>query len=212
MINKIIAALLTVGGMGYINLIVATQLGTVDIHKEDKTTAIAYSAMWSIVDFAIYLIILNCVGKYLKGDWLLVATMISTIVVSFLVAIIISPLLKKLVYFLYNSVLHVSSKPGIDSGTVWHHIMSDNNEPIMAYFYSFDHQPLGFGYVDKSSNDDSSNYSASLQPFNYQNPELQDTYNEMMKKVQDNEFCQKYSTRQFVDFKQQFIALIIQEK
>ncbi|WP_251576030.1 hypothetical protein [Limosilactobacillus agrestimuris] len=212
MINKIIATLLTVGGMGYINLIVATQLGTVDIHKEDKTTAIAYSAMWSIVDFAIYLIILNCVGKYLKGDWLLVATMILTIVVSFLVAIIISPLLKKLVYFLYNSVLHVSNKPGIDSGTVWHHIMSDNNEPIMAYFYSFDHQPLGFGYVDKSSNDDSSNYSASLQPFNYQNPELQDTYNEMMKKVQDNEFCQKYSTRQFVDFKQQFIALIIQEK
>lgn len=212
MINKIIATLLTVGGMGYVNLIVAAQLGTVDIHKEDKTATIAYSAMWSIVDFAIYLAILNCMSKYLKGDWLLIATMLLTLIVAFLVAVVISPLLKKVVYFLYNLVLHVSNKPKINSGTVWHHIMSNNNEPIMVYFYSFDHQPLGFGYVDESSDDDNSNYSASLQPFNYQNPELQDTYNEVMKRIQDNEFCRKYNTRQFVDFKQQFIALIIQEK
>lgn len=212
MINQIIAVLITVGGLGYINYSVAESLNTIDIHRGSKTQTIAYSAIWSIVDFAIFLIINTVLKRWLNGDLLLVATMLLTVIVSFGVAVVLSLPLQKLVYAIYNKVLNMQDKPSVISGTVWHDFVSSNNKPLMAYLYSLDHTPLGFGYIDMVSNDETSNYSISLQPFNYENADVQDSYDTMVKKIQDTKFRSEYTAKQFVDLKQGFTMITLERK
>lgn len=211
MLNQIVATLITVGGVGYVNYSVATQLNVIDTHASAKTQAIAYSSMWSVFDFAFFIALQNLLKHYLTGDWLLIVAMLLTIIFSFLSSIILMLPLKRLVYLLYNRVLKIGGHSSISSGTVWNHTMDSNDNPIMAYLYDFDHNPLGFGYVDESSNDEVSDYSLVLQPFNYHTPEPQDSYDTLEKRIQDNEFCKKYVTKQFIDFKQRFIVITIQE-
>lgn len=214
MLNKIIATLITVGGMGYVNYSVATQLNAIDIHRDAKVQAIAYSTLWSIVDFAIYLAILNWnwLKQYVKGDWLLIVAMLSTIVISFFVSVFLMLPLKKFVLWFYNKALKLDNHSSIATGSVWNHVMDPNNNLLMVYLYDFEHNPLGFGFVDEASDDEVTNYSLSLQPFNYNDPKLQDDYDSLQKKIQDNEFSQQYTIRQFVDFNQQFIAITLQKE
>lgn len=211
MLNQTIATLLTVGGIGYINYSVASQLGTIDFHKDAKTQTIAFSACWSIVDFAIFLLCQTLRSHWFTGNWLLVLTMLSTMILAFLLALFTTISLNKLTYFLYNFVLRKNSKATISNGTVWNHIMADDGQECMAYLYNFNHEPLGFGYIEEASNDETSNYSVSLQTFNYDNPEIQDSYNDLMVKIQKPQFSDNYKVREFVDFKQQIIAITIQE-
>lgn len=212
MLNKLISVLITVGGLGYVNYSVAEALSAVDIHKTNKTQAIAYSALWSIADFAIFLAVNTMLGRYLSGDWLLVITMLLTVVIAFSLSVVLTLPLQKFVYGIYNKVLHLNGKPAIANGTVWHDFVGSSNKQLMAYLYSLDHTPLGFGYVDMASNDEVSNYSISLQPFNYNNAELQDSYDTMVKRIQDTEFRNNYTAKQFVDLKQGFIMITLEEK
>lgn len=212
MLHQIAATLLTVGGVGYVNYSVATQLNAIDFHSNAKSQAIAYSAMWSIIDYSIYLAINNWtwLRQYVQGDWLLIVAMIVTILSAFILSVIFTIPLKKLTFWFYNKALKLNNHSSINTGSVWNHIMDPNNQQLMVYLYDFEHNPLGFGYVDESSNDEISNYSISLQPFNYYNPDLQDNYDALEKQIQDHEFCQSHEVRQFVDFKQKFIAITIQ--
>ena len=59
MITNLIASLATVGGMGFMNFLVTDQLGFTDIRNDKKTEVIAYSLLWSIFDYAIYLAVLS---------------------------------------------------------------------------------------------------------------------------------------------------------
>ncbi len=212
MLNQIIATLVTVGGVGYVNYSVATQLNAIDIHASAKEQAIAYSAIWSVFDFAIYLALLNWnwLKHFAKGDWLLIIVMLLTIIFAFLFSICLTLPLKKLVFWLYNSVLKIDNHSAISTGSVWNHVMDPNSNSVIVYLYDFDHNPLGFGYVDESSNDEITNYSLSLQPFNYNNPTLQDDYDKLQKQIQDYKFNKEHTVKQFVDFKQRFIAITIQ--
>ncbi|HJA46381.1 MAG TPA: hypothetical protein H9792_01270 [Candidatus Limosilactobacillus excrementigallinarum] len=211
MLNNLIGTLLTVGGVGYINFSVANQLGTIDYHKDAKSQAIAFSACWSIVDFAIFMICQSVLRNHFKGDWLLVWSMLVTMVLAFLLALFTSNLLNAVIYWLYNLVLKKNHKATISSGTVWNHLMAGNGEPCMVYLYNFTHVPLGFGYIDEASNDELHDYSISLQPFNYDNPAIQDNYEDVIRRIQEDEFAKKHKVREFIDFKQQVIAITIKD-
>lgn len=211
MLNKIIATLLTVGGVGFINYSVASQLGTIDYHKDAKTQSIAFSACWSIVDFAIFMFCQSILSHWLKGNWLLILTMLLTMIFSFLLALLTSIRLNKITFLMYNHMLKKNKKAMISNGTVWNHIMAGDGETCIAYLYNFAHEPLGFGYIEEASNDETSDYSISLQPFNYDNPKTQDSYDELITEIQKTEFNKNHSVREFIDFKQQIIAITIKD-
>ena len=65
MLNDIIATLLTVGGVGFVNFMVTEQLGTVNLYKDSNQARLGYSLIWSIVDFSIYLLAKNLLSSYL---------------------------------------------------------------------------------------------------------------------------------------------------
>lgn len=211
MLNNIVSVLITVGGLGYINYTVAEGLNTIDVHKDAKTQAIAYSSLWSIVDFAIYMIVESLLTRWLSGNWLLVTTMLVTAIIAFIAAAFLTIPLHKIYYGILNYTLKNNQQSGVDSGSVWTNVMNNNDKPLMAYFYDFNHMPLGFGYVDTFSNDEVSNYSISLQPFNYSNAKEQDSYETMVKNSQSPSFREKYTVTQLVDLKQRFIMFAVQE-
>lgn len=102
MLNDIIATLLTVGGVGFVNFMVTEQLGTVNLYKDSNQARLGYSLIWSIVDFSIYLLAKNLLSSFLQGDMLLIAVMLITLVGAWLITYLLAWPLHDLLFTLYS--------------------------------------------------------------------------------------------------------------
>lgn len=208
-INQILAALLTVGGTGFINYLVTDTLGTTNVHKDDQVIMVGYSLLWSIVDFAMYLGITNILGYIIKGTWLVVISMLLTMVLAWILTVLLTIPLHNLVYTIYSKVNKNNKTYPIDSKDVWTDLVKSNKEAI-AYVYTFDKQPIGYGYVDKYSNDEVANYSLSLAPIFYKKAEKQESYVDLLERIQPFKFQRNHKVRQYINFKQQFIVITVE--
>lgn len=210
MLNKIIAALITVGGIGYINYAVAEQLGTAEFKGDKKTNQIAFSLVWSIVDFAIYLLVQKALSHWhVRGTWLLIASMLLTIVIVFLMAVIVTRPLQKLLYWFYNRVFKASHNAPIKVGTVWSNFFS-GDQTMEVYCYDLQHQPIAQGFVLQNSTS-SADHTLTLQPFENEKYKKQWSY-EDMENISQTSNKRSCKIKQLVDFNNNLIVFAITEK
>lgn len=228
MLNDIIATLLTVGGVGFVNFMVTEQLGTVNLYKESNQARLGYSLIWSIIDFSIYLLAKNLLSSYLQGDMLLIAVMLITLVGAWLITYLLAWPLHDLLFkwYSFRNIAHrqwknkhgkqqSGRKPAIDNSNVWQTIneLLYENANTYVYAYDFEHNPLGYGLLTTISNDEESNYSVLIEPFDDPDDEVheQDPYDVLMKKIQKNSYQKQHKVIQYVDFKQRFILITATE-
>ena len=99
------------------------------------------------------------------------------------------------------------------SATNWQSAFNLNGAPgQLVYLYDFNHKPLGWGWRKGISNDKESNYSISIMPQPDDDPEGQDSYEEVAKFVQQENFQKDYDVTQYINFQQKFIAIICNVK
>lgn len=210
MLDQIIAALITVGGIGYINYAVAEQLGTIEFKGDNKTNQIAFSLVWSIIDFAIYLIIQNMLRHWhVHGTWLLVESMLITIVVVFLMAVIVTRPLQKALYAIYNVVFRFSKAAPIKVGTVWSNFFS-GDQTMEVYCYDLQHRPIAQGFVLQNSTS-SQNHSLSLQPFKNAEYKKQWSYDDM-ENIAQTATERSNEIKQLIDFDNNIIIFTLVKK
>lgn len=209
-INQILAALLTVGGTGFINYLVTDTLGTTNVHKDDQVIMVGYSLLWSIVDFAMYLAITNILGYIIKGTWLIVISMLLTMALAWLMTVALAIPLHNFVYSVYDKMNKNNKTYSIDSKDVWN-IVTLGKKPVEVYLYTLNKKAIGFGYIANQSEDEISNYSIALQPFNYESSKVQESYQALLNRVQVYDFQKDHLVRQYINFKQQFIMITVSE-
>lgn len=210
MLTKLIASLITVGGMGFMNFLVTDQLGTVDLRHDHKTEMIAYSLLWSIFDFAIYLIIISLLQHYCKlsGNWLMVYSLTFTLVAAFLITLLIAKPLNSFVYFCYN---HVASgqgkKANFISGSTFTNKLN-NDKKATIYLYDFDHKPINFGILDEYSLDDNGQPQISLVPGKQRR---QPTYQSLIDYISRDPIYERYQPFSYINFEQKWIMFVLQD-
>lgn len=206
---KLIKGLIAVGGLGFMNYAILDRLNITDIYSSDKQITTFYTLWWTLIDYGMYLLIHAMISRFFSEEATIIVSFIVTVCVSLVITVIFAFPLNKLINWLLAFVLQRNGHAPVDKGSVWSHLLGDNKE-TMAYLYDFNHNPLGWGYIKMASSDEKSNYSLVLQPFNQEKGIPQDTYDEITRTIQKEDFRKQYIVNQFVDFKQQFIVITVQ--
>lgn len=210
---EIMAAILTVGGVGIINYIIAEQLNAIDTTQSGSNREKAIALVFTMFDYFLYLLMKLFWGLCLKGIPLLIVTCISTALISLLISFSCSKWINKKFYDLINFVRVKNGMSFRRSSTNWQSAFDLNGaRDQLIYLYDFNHQPLGFGWRKGISNDKESNYSVSFNPQPDNNPEDQDSYEEVTKLVQQDNFQADFEVTEYVNFQQKFIAIICNSK
>lgn len=204
---QMLSVLLTVGGVGIINYIIAEQLDAVDTTQQGSSREKALAIIFSMFDLILYLIV-NFGYKNLLGDntWSIVLSVITTAIVSIAITLKLATKLNKWFYSLINYVRGNNGESFRSSKTVWQDVFDLHGHKYQRVFlYDFDHKPQGFGWRRGISNDKYSKYSIAMQPgFDEDQPK----YDDLIKDIQTEQFQDKYDVLQFCDFEQKFIAIV----
>ena len=210
---EIMAALLTVGGVGIINYMIAEQLSAIDTTQNGSNREKALALVFTMFDYFLYLVMKFLWGFCLKGIPLLIATCVSTALISLVISFCGSKWINDKFYDLINFVRGKNNMSFRRSATNWQSAFNLNGAPgQLVYLYDFNHKPLGWGWRKGISNDKESNYSISIMPQPDDDPEGHDSYEEVAKFVQQENFQKDYDVTQYINFQQKFIAIICNVK
>ena len=83
-LNKILLTLLTIGGVGFINYIVTDQLGTTQLYKDANQIRLGYCLVWSLIDYVIYLVLLQWFKSFVSPNWLQITVTLLTILIAWI--------------------------------------------------------------------------------------------------------------------------------
>jgi hypothetical protein len=207
-INQIIASIITAGGLGYVNYWVIDKLGLTASSSEDKAIHITLSSLlFSIPDFAVYLLIQQCLIRWTKirGNWFIICSIIITLILVFLITLFLSKIAINCIYKFVRLIKTGSSSTGIAYGEPWNDLLEKGKSSI-AYIYDINHNPLSFGYVDTYSADVDGNYSVNLKPIMEEG--TQPSYSKLLKQLQNDDFSH-YDYNIYVNLKQKFIIIML---
>jgi len=210
--SQIFATLLTVGGAGIINYIIAEQLSAIDPTQQGTNREKALAIMFTMFDYWIYLLVKKGCSSFfnLKGTDLLIITVAVTLIISLVISLLFSIPVNRLFYKIINYIRNKWNLSLRRSATNWQSTFETNGKMQRVYLYDFDHTPLGFGWRVGVSNDKESNYSISFQPA-YDEGD-QPTYEEITNQIQKDDLANEYDILQYVNFQQKFIAIIANAK
>ncbi len=208
---EMLSALLTVGGVGIINYIIAEQLEAVDTTQQGTDREKALSIIFTMLDFLLYLGLREVLVKLnLKGNVLTFTTAVTTIIISLLISFTLSKKINRIFYQWINLVRKNNHMSYRRSATNWQSSFKTNGKMQRVYLYDFDHNPLGFGWRVGISNDKESNYSISFQPAAYEGK--QPSYDDITQQIQTDDIADDYNVLQYVNFQQKFIVIIANAK
>lgn len=144
---EMLSALLTVGGVGIVNYIIAEQLGTVDTTQQGTDREKALSIIFTMFDFILYLGLRVVLSKLnLKGNVLTFTTATLTVIISLLISFTLSKKINSLFYHWINKVRGKNHMSYRRSATNWQSSFETNGKMQRVYLYDFNHNPLGFGW------------------------------------------------------------------
>lgn len=206
MINNLMASLVTVGGMGFMNFVVTDQLGVIDVRHDQKTEIIAYSLLWSIFDYALYLAV-TAVLRHFKiyGSWSIALALMITLIMAFTITCCVANRLCTTVYWIYNKVSGKAGFADLNPGTVFIDKLN-NNKRTQAYIYNFGHEPIEFGVVDKFGLSDSGKPEISLIP---SNEGVQPSYENLKSFLSKDENHKIYNPSTYVDYDLKIIMILM---
>lgn len=206
-VANVLVSLITAGGLGLTNYVIAESLNAFDENKENTDKAKGVSAILTIFDILLYLLLYEGLGYLIHNVFSMILAVIFTIAISLVVSLKLSKPLNDGFYKLVNKQRNKHNLISVQSGSPWNQIMLSDNRYQEAYLYSLDHKPLGFGWVQYISNDPKSNYSLGLVPFTDDEEEPQPSYEKLTSRIQSSEYKEKHQVNQFIDFKQGFIMI-----
>ncbi|WP_436704311.1 hypothetical protein [Lactiplantibacillus plantarum] len=216
-INAIVASLIVVGGLGFINYNVADRQGLVDFRGPDSKMQIPYMLCWSIFDFAIYLIVQDLVGwlkntsqvsknklasSILMGDSGLAISLLVTIILVFFISVFSYRPFSEFVNWLNNKRRNKNNKASLFVGNPWTGQFITNKEK-MIFVFDFEHNPIVSGYLTKISTNPQDLQEMSIMPFN-DNSDLA-TYKDIIEGM--NEQRDKYHVMQYVDYDKKLLII-----
>lgn len=207
---EMFAALLTVGGTGTINYIIAEKLNAIDKSQESTNREKALALIFSMFNLFIYVCMNIVLINFFSGNSLIIVTMLSTIVISLGLTFLGARKVNHWFYSILNLIRRQDGLSNRSSKTTWQSTFElHGHKNQLVFLYNFDHKPLGFGWRLGVSNDRDTNYAISLEPqFDESEPEGQPSYEKISKLIQEDNFQNDFEVKQFVSFKQQFIAII----
>lgn len=208
-INQILAALVAVGGLGFINYSVADKLGTVEFNTRESNMRLPYMLSWSIPDFAIYLAVNMAVAKCLTGNWLIITSLILTIIIVFFFSLKIQPLLSKFSNWLINRTRNSNDKGSLFVGSPWNELFS-SKAAQMVFIFDFDKKPIVSGYLSLLALDYQHEPTASIMPFTDSNGDV--SFEDLIESVSTREIQEKNAVRQYVDFDRKIIVVSVIKK
>jgi hypothetical protein len=215
MINRLVSTFLAAGSFGFINYWVLIHLGLKSERQLTGHDAIMYSLIFSVPDFIIFLILqqfCQAVFSGLNADWKLIFSAALSFIIIFLLTLVYGQPLISAIYSLINLFRRKGHKADIVQESPWSEL-EIGTDPAMAYFYDFDKNPLGFGYIRTISNDFDNNYSMNLEPFVDDTKDAKQLdYNTLIDYIQSKEWQKKYTITQHINLKQKFILIVLQEK
>lgn len=208
---EIMAALLTVGGVGIINYMIAEQLSAIDTTQNGSSREKALALVFTMFDYILYLLMKFLWAFCVKGTLLLIVTCVSTAIISLLISFFCAKKINEKFYDLINFIRGKKNMSYRRSATNWQSSLKINNNHLQkVYLYDFEHHPLGFGWRVGISNDKESNYSISFQPA-YDEGE-QPSFEDLTQSIQTNDVTDDYNVLQYVNFQQKFIVIIANAK
>lgn len=214
-INEIIATLLTVGGVGYINFYTLLHMGLIQTAKDKDKHILPICLIFSLFDFAIYI----CLQQWLKRipalsvkantNWLIFWNIMLTMILAFVLTLVLGNIAIKLFYWFINKTRLRDNKAEVMQSEPFIDALNDEKQ-AQAFIYDFSHNSLGCGHVLSSSIDSENNYQLNLEPFT--SDEDQYSYDALMAFVQTKEWKDNYKITNHINFKQNFIMVLIQDK
>ena len=206
---EILSALLTVGGTGIINYIIAEKVDAIDKIQQGTNREKALALVFSMFNLFLYVILNTMLTRFFKGNWLIVLTMLCTIAISLGLTFLGARLINSLFYKAINQVRNQDGLDNKSSSNPWNKAFELNgSRNQMVYLYDFNHNKLGFGWRTSISNDSDNNFSILFIPQYASEPEGQPSYEEVEKIIQGRSFRENYTVRQFVSYKQNIIAIV----
>lgn len=216
-INNLIATLLTVGGVGYINYYTLLHMGLIQTAKQETKHIIPICLVFSIFDFAIYLCLQEWLQKIpslslkVNSNWLIFWTIVSTMGLAFILTLCLGNCAVELFYKLVNKSRDQNNQAQLMQEEPFIDALNTGRQ-TQAYLYDFSHKPLGFGHVLSSSLDRDSNYQINLEPFEDDDAKEQYSYDQITTFMQSKDWQKAYTMTQHVNFKQGFIMILIEDK
>lgn len=212
-LNKILLTLLTIGGVGFINYIVTDQLGTTQLYKDANQIRLGYCLVWSLIDYVIYLILLQWFKSFVSPNWLQITVTLLTILIAWIGTSLLAYPLHRITYKFYDWVtdhLKINKSLTTDDGDVWEKILDETqSDQTYIYLFTLDHKPISAGQIYRYSADENSNYQSVVYPF-AETP--LETYDALHERVMNEHYQDRHLTYEYINTKQNFVALIIQPR
>lgn len=215
-LNKILLTLLTIGGVGFINYIVTDQLGTTKLYKDANQIRLGYCLVWSLIDYVIYLILLQWLKSFVSPNWLQITVTLLTILIAWIGTSLLAYPLHWITYKFYDWVadhLKMNKLLTTDDGDVWERLLDKTfSDNTFIYLFTLDHKPISAGRLDMYSADEVTNFQTALRPFPNDKFKKLKGYDELQNKISSLKYRKTHKIYEYINFKQNFVAVIVTHK
>lgn len=205
-IYKLIGAFLSIGGIGFLNFIVADRLGTIELHQYSAPVVVGYSLLWSVFDYVFYLLIYDGLHQQLRWgvSTAVSVSLIFTLVIAFVLTVFLAKPLNHLIRMSYSLINHGDLYSYGPYGNSIDHLFDDvqQGKKVLVYLFTLDHKSVECGYLK--------NYSVSEDGCPLfilkadEGNKFPNSYIEVRAFMADS----KYDAFQFVDLEHNVIAII----
>lgn len=201
-IEQIIGALLSIGGLGFMNFLVADRLETIELYDYSNVFVVGYSLLWSILDYFIYTFVLYILETYFKINHVMQVSLslLVTLILAFVFTLVFVRPLNVIVRVLYGAAF--GTKPYPVFGDSLKLLLNDNNSRVLVYLFTIDHKEIDCGYLENFDFNKAGHPKFELS--NYDNVDYPTSYVEVRSWLKDP----KYDAYQYVDLDLNLLMIV----
>ncbi|PQF22077.1 hypothetical protein [Enterococcus mundtii] len=200
---EMLNSLITAGGLGFINLFILTRLDKINISKENKEDKIIFLLLFSIINYGLFLIIL----EYLKKHPFVrnIEIPISIILVTIISVILSFTLFSGILTWINKKINNLRNKENLssfDSRSIKKIAFGfETNKPI--FIFTLDNQLIFSGQSGWFSDLDNSDFELITYPFNSKS-EL-DNYDKIIEYIT----CEEVESEVYINIDKKIKIIII---
>lgn len=201
-IEQIIGALLSIGGLGFMNFLVADRLETIELYDYSNVFVVGYSLLWSILDYFIYTFVLYILETYFKINHVMQVSLslLVTLILAFVCTLVFVRPLNVIVRVLYGAAF--GTKPYPLFGDSLKLLLNDKNSRVLVYLFTIDHKEIDCGYLENFDFNKVGHPKFELS--NYDNVDYPTSYVEVRSWLKDP----KYDAHQYVDLDSNLLMIV----
>lgn len=201
-----IAPLLAAGGLGFINYYVASRLDLINFRSTDKKMILPFMLIWSILDYAVYLLIHALCSILFEHDLQEPISLILSIIVVFYGFLYLAVPIFNRIDSRINSVRRKSGLNPVQSGDPWSHLIQSPENQLL-YIFDFYGKPITAGWLAFSESNSESTLTFNLASLPDYDPKQE--LNEFIAERSGTSFEAENKLRQYIDTDRKMIIVSI---